>query len=208
MFPCMELQSANSPWDREFVQARNGDSAAFERLLHPHMKAVKALAGRLLGHPDDADEVMQEVLLAVYLHLDGFRGDCAFRTWLFRIAYNFSIAELRRRKRMPTVALDDVPAPPVRLAPGNPEQLAIAAEKRRKLAETIHRLPPAAREVLVPWVLEDRSIREIAGRLGLTEGTAKTRLHRARKQWMATAGQREFRNCSARSAVSGRVPLK
>src|SRR5262245_46765636 len=71
---------------RLLAEARAGDQAALERLLEPQERALYVLCRGILGHPDDAEDAVQETFLRALRALSGFRGDAAFRTWLFRIA--------------------------------------------------------------------------------------------------------------------------
>jgi RNA polymerase sigma-70 factor (ECF subfamily) len=83
----------------DLQSARAGDRQAFERLVQPHMDRLRALTYRVLGHPEDAADVVQETLLRAFRQLDGFRGEASFSTWLSHIATNLCLDMLRSRGR-------------------------------------------------------------------------------------------------------------
>jgi RNA polymerase sigma-70 factor, ECF subfamily len=154
-------------------RAAAGDALAFERLYRAHVARVHSLARRLGGN-DEADELTQEVFVKAWQGLAGFRGDAAFSTWLHRVAVNVILtrraAHAIRRERM--VEGDDpfetLPTP------------AGGREHRVDLERAIARLPDGARTVLVLHDVEGYKHEEIAAALGVTAGTSKAQLHRAR----------------------------
>lgn len=85
--------------DDDLAAAKAGDRAAFDRLVAPHLGRLRAVGIRMLGHPDEAADVVQETLLSAFRQLATFRGDASFSTWLVRIATHESIDVLRRRGR-------------------------------------------------------------------------------------------------------------
>src|SRR5947208_9969928 len=78
--------------------AQRGDQDAFEQLVRAYDQSVLRLAMNLLRSPEDARDVYQETFLRVYRNLDSFRFDCSFHTWLYRIATNLCLDQLRKRK--------------------------------------------------------------------------------------------------------------
>src|SRR6202047_2830573 len=94
-----------SPADAELVeQAKNGSRAALEKLVLRHQAWIYNIAVRMVFHPQDAEEVTQEVLVKVFTRLSTFKGECKFRTWLYRITANH-VLNMRRRSaenRVPT----------------------------------------------------------------------------------------------------------
>lgn len=90
---------ATSAVGDDLAKARTGDSRAFKRLVEPHLGRVCALAYRMLGNPDDAEDVQQETLLRAFRQLSSFRGESAFSTWLLHIASNLCLDTLRSRGR-------------------------------------------------------------------------------------------------------------
>jgi RNA polymerase sigma-70 factor (ECF subfamily) len=152
--------------------ARKGDIAAFETLVRRYQGDVWRLVRHLLHDRSSADDVTQEVFLRAYRFLPRYRGESKFSTWLFSIARNSVVDELRRtsrRKRL-TDTLGGERAP----AHGEPS---IAIEIREALAE----LPMELREPVVLIDIFGMAYSEVASVLGVPEGTIKSRMHRARE---------------------------
>ena len=109
-----------SPTDDELVAAaQSGDRAALDTLLRRHLDLIHAVCSRLAGNPADAADATQEALIAIVRGLPRFDRRAAPRTWMYRVATNACLDELRRRGRRPRLGLDDAmaerpdPAPPV-----------------------------------------------------------------------------------------------
>ncbi|MFO0849588.1 MAG: sigma-70 family RNA polymerase sigma factor [Gemmataceae bacterium] len=169
-------------------QARNGDFAAFERLVGRLQGRVYGLAYRLLGEPHDAEDVAQQTFLSVVEHLRDFRGESAVAGWVLRIAANHALKLLRKRRGLPTVPVDDsddgyagVPHPEV-IAPwrDDPAELAERREVRELIDRALAELDDKYRAVFVLRDVEGFSVRETADLLGLSEANVKVRLLRAR----------------------------
>lgn len=170
----MASRRSGAPSDAADVRlAAAGDQAAFERLYHAHVARVHGLARRMLGG-DDADEATQDVFVRAWQKLGTFRGESAFGTWLHRLAINVMLAlratRARRRERM--VEGEGL----LERAPSHRGGL----ELHMDFETAIGRLPQGAREVFVLHDVEGFKHREIAEMLGVTEGTSKAQLHRAR----------------------------
>lgn len=154
-------------------QAAAGDVRAFERLYRAHVGRVHALARRMSGW-DDAEELTQEVFVRAWEKLGSFRGDAAFGTWLHRVAVNLILSRRSQRRNERDRrddregALDAVEARPAR------------GEHRVDFERALERLPDGARQVFVLHDVEGYKHEEIAGFLGVTTGTTKAQLHRAR----------------------------
>jgi RNA polymerase sigma-70 factor (ECF subfamily) len=170
------------------VQA--GDARAFDALFRQCCGKVFHQATRFLGNAAEAEEVVQEVFLAVYEKAHTFRGDAAFTTWLFRLTANAALSRLRRRKRGKEVAMEEyLPqfrpdghhlVRPVVDWSANLEERLADAQLQQLLREAIELLQPLDKAVLVLSDFEDLSNREIGAALGLTVPAVKARLHRAR----------------------------
>ena len=154
--------------------AAGGNGKAFERLYRRHHGRVHSLALRMAG-PEWAEDLTQEVFVRAWTKLDTFRGGSAFGTWLHRLAVNLILSRrqtLRRRSRRRRVAepgeLDRFPAstPPPGLA--------------MDMEAAIQRLPEGAREIFVLYDVEGYPHGEIAELMGISTGTSKSQLHRAR----------------------------
>jgi RNA polymerase sigma-70 factor, ECF subfamily len=132
-------------------QARHGDLAAFTTLVERYQRRIYGLAWRILGQRQDAEDVVQQTFLAALEHLDSFREESTVATWLLRIATNAALKELRKRRGLPTVALEattdtteDYAALPhpdyVAKWRDGPEELAQRAEVRRLIDEALAEL--------------------------------------------------------------------
>jgi len=154
--------------------AADGDVAAFERLYRKHVTRVHSLVSRML-EPELADEVTQDVFVRVWDKLGSFRGESAFSTWLHRVTVNLVLGQrkklgIRRERYHP-----DAEAVLNRTSGAQPRP-AIGAE----FEAGMRRLPDRAREVFVLHDVEGFKHREVAEMLGVTTGTTKAQLHRAR----------------------------
>jgi RNA polymerase sigma-70 factor, ECF subfamily len=174
-----------APIDLTIRAAQRGDQAAFARLYDQHAPRVHALCLGLTGDRAEAAELVQDVFVRAWQHLDSFRGDSAFGTWIHRIAVNAALASRRssaRRTLRVAIAADlvgdtdgatdtlgDVSAPSH--DPGDAIDLEAA----------ILRLPAAARAVFVLYEIEGYQHTEIGEKLSIAEGTSKAHLFRARR---------------------------
>ncbi len=166
---------------------RAGDRAEFARLVDLASAPIYRLALKMLGDPQDAEDVLQNTFLKALQSLPEFEGRSNPLTWLYRIAVNEALMQIRRRKPQveidESVADDDENVPlPVQLTDWCclPESDLLSAESRQALDEAIRTLPEKLRVVFLLRDIEGLSIRETAETLGLTETTVKTRLLRAR----------------------------
>jgi RNA polymerase sigma-70 factor (ECF subfamily) len=173
-------------------QAQTGDFAAFEALVGRLQGRVYGVAYRILGQVQDAEDVMQQTFLSVIEHIETFRAESSVATWVLRIATNFALKALRKRRGLPTVPLDvaaddeplaSVPHPDyIAEWRENPEDLAVRAELKDILDRAIAELDDKYRVVFVLRDIEEFSTEETAAALGLTESNVKVRLLRARLQ--------------------------
>jgi len=170
-------------------QCRRGDAHAFARLVALHEGMVFNLAARLLGEPEEARDIAQEVFLQVYRTVGRFEGRSSLKTWIYRIVVNQCRNRQRwwRRRRKdrscPIEALS--PADEARLAEqgpraDSPEERLARRERSRAVQSALLRLSFEHRAVLLLREVEELSCDEIAGTLGLPAGTVKSRLSRAR----------------------------
>lgn len=164
-----------------------GDRAEFARLVDAYSSPIYRLGLRMLGDPQDAEDVLQNTFLSVLTHISEFEGRSSLATWLYRIAANEALMLLRRKK--PEVNLDDVEAAdeaedllPTQFVDWSalPEDELLSGEGQRILDGAIATLPESMRLVFLLRDVEGLSIRETAEALNLTETNVKTRLLRAR----------------------------
>jgi RNA polymerase sigma-70 factor (ECF subfamily) len=155
------------------VLAAAGDTRAFERLYRSHVARIHGLARRMTG-PEHADELTQEVFVRVWQKLGTFRGESAFGTWLHRVAVNVILGRRsamkvqRDRYQDPETVFETLAAP------------AGMQERRLDFEVAIQKLPDGARRIFVLHDIEGFKHEEIARMLGITSGTSKAQLHRAR----------------------------
>ena len=176
--------------DRVLVtRAKAGEFDAFEQLVTRHERRVYSVAMNILRRRHDAEDVVQTTFLSALEHLDGFRQDASFATWITRIAVNAALKILRKRKGLPAVPLatsgDDergqVPHPEYVAQWGDdPAKIAARKDTRQILDRAIAELPEKHRVVFVLRDVEEMSVRETAEAVGISEANVKVRLLRAR----------------------------
>ena len=157
-----------------------GDEAAFDRIVTRYAAEVAALANRLLGWPQDVDDVVQDVFLAAFTGLRKFRGDCKLRTWLFTITVNTCRRHRRRLRCRRSVPLDD--AAPNLYLNEHAEMAAIDTETFARVRRAVRALPARYREVVVLRYLQGLETTEICRLLGISTNAMNVRLNRARKR--------------------------
>jgi len=160
-----------------------GDERAFRLLAQRYLPRALGLARRVLGNEADAEEIVQEALLRVWINAARWRPTAAFRTWFYRVVLNLC---LNRKRRAPFAALTELeePADP---APG----ALLEIERRqadRLLAAAIARLPDRQRAAVVLTYQEGMSNVETAAVLGTSVSGVETLLVRARRTLRAALG--------------------
>ena len=184
----MEPVSTEGVSDPELVErARRGDHAAFGTLVDRHRTSVFRAALAALGTREDAEEVAQEAFVAAYRHLQDFREDASFKTWLLSIAWRKA---LTRRRTVKTFLRRFVQPPEdtewqVPDAGRTQEQAVLDDELRGHIRREISRLAPKFRDALLLASAGEHSYSDIAGMLGIPVGTLKWRVNEARKQLKA-----------------------
>jgi RNA polymerase sigma-70 factor (ECF subfamily) len=161
------------------ARCRAGDADAFEELYRQHARRLFSLVVRMVGSAEDAEDLVQEVFLQAHRKLAGFRGESTLGTWLYRLTMNHCLDHLRgRQARMSraTESLDDEDAAePMAPAPAVPPAIS-----RMDLEKAIAALPPGSRAAFLLHDVEGFEHREIAAILGVSEGTSKSQVHKAR----------------------------
>lgn len=160
--------------------AGTGDRRALELLLDRHADRVHAICRRVLGNPDDALDATQEALIAVARGIHRFDGRAAFTTWLYRVATNAALDEVRRRGRRPR-PVEELPQP-VGSSSGLEDRVGAAIDVDAALAT----LPEEFRVAVVLRDLCDLDYAEIAEVLDVPPGTVRSRIARGRAA-LATA---------------------
>jgi RNA polymerase sigma-70 factor (ECF subfamily) len=170
-------------------EVQGGNQAAFEQLVHAHDQAVLRLALRITGSQSDAQDTYQETFLKVYRKLGGFRFECSFSTWIYRIATNVCLDHLRKnRNRRPNSPIevnadgeeydllnqlsDDRPA-------NNPERQLLSGELSAHILCALRGLTPRERMVFELKHFQGLRLRTVGHILNSSEASVKTSLFRA-----------------------------
>src|SRR5437764_10653785 len=177
-----------SSTDADLVaRARDREEAAIRALMQANNRRLFRLARGILRNDAEAEDVVQETWVRAFTHLDSFRGDSSFATWLSRIAMNEALGRLRRVR--PSVEWTSLPPGTLeaQIIPfpnsanyEDPEKSMAQREIRHVVEHAIDELPEAFRIVFITRVIEGMNVEETAEILGLKPETVKTRLHRAR----------------------------
>jgi RNA polymerase sigma-70 factor (ECF subfamily) len=168
------------PTDYELAQkAGTGDLAAFEELYRRHFRRVYSLCLRMTANPEEAEDLAQETFIQLFTKIGSFRGDSAFTTWLHRMTVNQVLMHFRRRKSRPEYTTPEGETP-VQIVQGTENQNKMPVVDRIVLEDAITKLPPGYRTVFVLHDVEGHEHNEIAEMLGISEGTSKSQLHKAR----------------------------
>jgi RNA polymerase sigma-70 factor, ECF subfamily len=171
------------------AQSREGDTRAFAELVRRYEGRIFRLAQHITQNREDAEDVLQETFMKAYEHLDQFKGDAKFYTWIVRIAVNQALMKLRRRKTDKSVSLDeqidtgeDTIVREIAAWDEDPEQRFTREELHSILDRAIQSLDPPYRSVFVLRDIDELSTEETAEALGLSVPAVKSRLLRARLQ--------------------------
>jgi len=170
-------------------RAKNGDMAAFEELILQHEKIVYNIAYRMMNHPEDVKDISQEVFIKIHKNLNRFDGKSAFSTWIYRIAVNTCIDELRRRKGKQTVSIDEELEQESNFVKRQfvdkgetPETSYLAKEEYEEVMEAMEHISKKHKVMITLRDINGFSYEEIAEITELSMGTVKSRLARARNQ--------------------------
>lgn len=149
----------------------------FSALLEAHGRSLGRVAGIYARDPAGREDLLQEILVAIWQALPRFRGECSERTFAFRIAHNRGLTHIARSRPPTTLLSDDLEMPDA--TPG-PEQALAGKQRHERLHAAVQRLPLGQRQV-VTMALEGMSYAEIAEVLGITESNVGVRFTRARE---------------------------
>ncbi|HMM87531.1 sigma-70 family RNA polymerase sigma factor [Azohydromonas sp.] len=163
--------------------ARQGDRGAFAVLVRRHQDRVFRFLRRMLDSRDEAMDLTQDTFMKAYEALPAWRPQAQFGTWLLQIARNAALDQLRRRRLVEFVPVDQ--ALTLADAAPTPEQRLATSRRLALLDRALAQLPAEHREVLLLREIEDLSYAEIAAVLDVAEGTVKSRLARARAALIA-----------------------
>jgi RNA polymerase sigma-70 factor, ECF subfamily len=173
--------------DSQLVERfRQGERTAFEQLVRKYQKPIYFFILRHVSDADEAQELTQRAFIKAFSGLAGFRGQAAFRSWLYRIAVNLALNHIRDQSKFARdVELEERPEG----SRAAVDQL-VSHEESVRLREAVAKLPRKQRLTLELRVYEDLSFREVADILGTSEGAAKVNYHYAvkrLKEWLGEA---------------------
>lgn len=171
--------------------AQAGDRAALDTLLRRHYDRVHAVCRRIAGSSRDADDATQEAMISIVRGIGRFDGRSAFSTWIYRIATNAALDELRRRKRRPALHAVGDDAPPPEVVDPLAERRLDGVVERISIDDALAGLPEDFRAAVVLRDVADLDYAEIAEVLDVPVGTVKSRIARGRGQLADALGNQE-----------------
>ncbi len=157
------------------ARALTGSNRAWQLLVKRYERRVYNYALRMVGHPDDARDLMQDVFLGVHRNLPGYRGDGVFPAWLFRIASYRCTDYLRKRRFHSSFDENEVAV----CAPSDPQRETLTTHANQQISAALASLPIAQRHVVELKFFQQLTFEDIAQHLGISPNTAKTRLYSA-----------------------------
>jgi len=157
-------------------RAKRGNAEAFSELVRRHQHTVFSLALRYMRDPALAEDMAQEAFLKGFRLLRGFRGDCRFSTWMYRVTCSVCLTEIARRARRGEVALE-VDAPEEGVAPDP-----AAKDSAEIVRRCVTKLPERYATIITMYYLDQAPYEEIAAAMEIPVGTLKTWMFRARKE--------------------------
>lgn len=185
--PDAALASAQESMQDALVveRVRRGDAEAYGELVTRHMRRAFSIAFRIVGHRQDAEDVVQDAFVRALERIDSLHRGRPFRPWLYRIVVNQAL-NLRRRQRVR--AADPLPE----TAPSRerqPDRAAEDAELGERLRSALDVLPEKQRTIVLLADLEDMSSTEIGAVLDIADGTVRWHLHQARRTLRQALGE-------------------
>jgi RNA polymerase sigma-70 factor (ECF subfamily) len=176
----MELYS-----DAYYIQRiQAGDVAAFACLIDKYSRPIHSLILKIVNNREDAEELAQDVFMKVFRHLESFKGDSSFSTWIYRIAYNMAISETRKRK-YEFATIEDAFVDKDSAFESEASLLLWETDKEEQLKQldmALNKLPPGERALILLFYMEEKSVEEIVTITGMSASNVKTKLHRIRKK--------------------------
>ncbi len=180
------MSQNNKARDKELIKkAQDGDRKAFGELVRVYHDKIYMLVFHMIHNSADADDLTQEAFLRAYRGLKSFNFKSEFYTWLYRIAVNVTLNQIRKAKRRSTVSLSEE-ALPRKFKQNdnaeNPREQAEAMQLYERVLKGIENLSPALRTTLVLFSFQGLSHKDVAQVLGCAEGTVAWRISEARQQ--------------------------
>jgi RNA polymerase sigma-70 factor (ECF subfamily) len=159
-----------------------GDTNAYAKLVQRYQHMVYTLVLKLVGKPEDAQEIAQDTFLKAYQALPSFKGDSKFSTWLYKIAYYKGLDQLKKRKRVLEENTIDGNIPTDIRSIDNTWDLLEEKEQKETIKKAVNQLNADDSIVIMLFYFEELPLKEIAKILGLKSNAAKVKLFRARKR--------------------------
>lgn len=168
-------------------QARGGDAAAFNQLVSAYRKRILGTIGRLIGRPEDVEDVAQEVFVRLFFSLEQLRSPEVFEPWLYRLTVNAAYDYLRKKKRRPESRMSDLAEQQVMMADAQAgEKLETERLQANEIREFVHSLLDDVSEedriLLMMKEVEGLSLKELEQVYKVNENALKVRLYRARQR--------------------------
>ena len=157
---------------RRIVESQNGDHGAFEALIRDHQRMIHSLCYRMSGSLADAEDLAQETFIHAYQHLDGFRTEARFSSWLYRIAVNQCLNWQKRRQRLDQLHKE--------WSEQDREPSGADTGRSQQIQEALLKLPPKQRAAVILTTYDGLTHAEAAAALGCSETTVSWRLFAAR----------------------------
>ncbi|MDP0501921.1 MAG: sigma-70 family RNA polymerase sigma factor [Verrucomicrobiota bacterium JB022] len=185
------VTSADEDWSYvERVQA--GDVAAFDFLVTKYRERLFSIVYNMTSNREDAADLTQEAFIKAFSSIKRFRGKSSFFTWLYRIAVNTTLSQLKKHRLRRFFSLENLhdEATSSEIVEtlsegGKAERRSLASELQEKLNEALQKLSPKHRTVVVLFEIEGLSHQEISEIMGCSVGTVRSRLHYAKQQLQA-----------------------
>lgn len=166
-----------------------GDTDAFGLFVDRYGSMVFHVVLRISGNREEAEDLSQEVFIRAYRQLSQFRGEAAFSSWLYRIAWNLSMDRLDKRRKEAWVELDGLTEThTLNSVTTEPYHTMDTAERKRALTQEIEKLDAPDRLLIDLYYRDEKTVKEIAWILGIGESNVKIRLHRIRKKLKSRFG--------------------
>lgn len=175
---------------------RNGEVIAYSELIDRHQNFAFTVANNILKNREEAEEVIQDAFLKAFKHLNDFKGDSAFSTWLYRIVYNTAVSK-KRLKKVSQTPIDDYNIQNEISHTVESINTLEKNDRKRYLKKAISKLNDDDRMVVLLYYYKELSINEISEITSLSESNIKVKLHRSRQQLfsvLSTMLKGEFTN--------------
>lgn len=167
---------------RYIARVLNGETECFSIFINRYGRPLYSLIVQIVGCPEDAEELVQDVFLKAFRYLNSYKGECMFSTWLYRIAYNAAVSATRKKKHeffyIEENAIDNVPddKADLVLCPTDDEERIV------RLMQAVDRLTVDEKALITLFYFDDKSIEEIGEILKWSPGNVKVKLHRTRNK--------------------------